>query len=329
MIERFKKFDMIRPLVGSVIYMIFCLILSCFGHSWLALGFVLAFVFIKAVRYVVFNLDQLLISAIVNTFNYFRYKEYNYPDMIGSIDVFVAHTEKVFGCCKTLSAVVRAKRIFDRYDGKKTYEYKCQNPHWVTWAVRVISNVDIKGVPVEPFRSFDQLVELANQDTDGVLTVVVLDECNAVLNSRNFKSNFQNEEQIRSIVTCRHNNIYMMMVGQRFKYLDALVRNMSDNVIECVHLPLINTVIHHVYSAYDLETCDNPRMIKRLNLRFNYIYQSEYRLYDTKALVGLIAKDPSRSSAELVALKGNQQSDMEVTRHLSFRGKKLQKKAVL
>lgn len=329
MIERFRKYDWLRPIVGTSVYLLSCLIVYCSGCKWISIGLVIAFIFIKALRYAVFNFDQLLISAIVNAFNYARYKEYNYPDMIGSIDCFVAHTDKVFGCCKTLSAVVRAKRIYDRYNGKMTFDYKCQNPHWITWQVRVISNVDIKGVPVEPFQNFDQLVKLATEDTDGILTVVVLDECNAVLNSRNFKSNFQNEEQIRSIVTCRHNNIYMMLVGQRFKYLDALVRNMSDNVIECVHLPLFNTVIHYVYSAYDLETCDNPKMIKRLDLRFNYIYQSEYKLYDTKALVGMIAKTPSRSSAEIVAQKGNSGSDLEAARHLSAKGKRLQKKALL
>lgn len=329
MIERFRKYDWLRPIIGTVLYAFMTMCLYAMGRKWIVIGLIVAFIFIKAVRYVVFNLDQLLISAIVNAFNYARYKEYNYPDTIGSIDCFVAHTDKVFGCCKTLSAVVRAKRIYDRYNGKKTFDYKCQNPHWITWQVRIISNVDIKGVPVEPFQNFDQLVNLATEDTDGILTVVVLDECNAVLNSRNFKSNFQNEEQIRSIVTCRHNNIYMMLVGQRFKYLDALVRNMSDNVIECVHLPILNTVIHYVYSAYDLETCDNPKMIKRLDLRFNYIYQSEYKLYDTKALVGMIAKTPSRSSAEIVAQKGNQGTDLEATRHLSLKGKKLQRKALL
>lgn len=323
-----SKFDWLRPLIGTFLYALITFVFYVFGYDLIALVLFVAF-FFKAVRYVAFHGDLLIQSAIVNTINYFRYKKFNKPGMVGSIDVFVAHTSKVFGCCKTLSAVVRAKRIYDKYDGKKMYDDECQHPHWVTWAVRVISNVDIKGVPVEPFVNFDQLVKIANEDTDGVLTVVVLDECNAVLNSRNFKNNFQNEEQIKSIVTCRHNNIYMMLVGQRFKYLDALVRNMSDRVIECVHLPLFNTVIHYVYSAYDLETCDNPKMIKRLDLSFNYIYQADYKLYDTKALVGLIAKSPSKSSAEIVAQKGLQGSDLEGARNLSHKGKKLQKKSLL
>lgn len=325
--------DLVLKLVGVLrspiffsLYFILIFILYCSHHELVALGVALTLL-LRPVRYAIANFDRLFISFVCNTFNFFRYREYNYPDMIGTIDVFVAHTRKVFGCAKTLSAVVLVRKLYDKFNGAKTYDYKCSKPHWVTWSVRVISNVSIEGVPVVPFVSLQQLVDLSGQDNDGIFTIVLLDECNAVLNSRNFKSNL-NEEQIKSIVTCRHNNMCMFLVGQRFKYLDALVRSMTDRVIECVHIPLFNTVVHYIYSAYDLENIDNPAMIKPIGKKYNYIHQWQYHLYDTKALVNNIAKSDSLSSAEVLANKGIQQFGAENARNLSHKGKKLLKKQI-
>lgn len=298
--------------------------LVSYGYKWLA--FFLPSIFLFApTRFFWFNMDRLLRSLVVNSFNYYRYKEYNYPKDIGVIDGFFAHTNKVFGCCKTLSAVVRVYNLYNRYNGKSTFDYRCKNPHWITWKVRVISNVDIEGVPVVPFENLDQLVKLSEEDCSDIYTIVLIDECNAVLNSRNFKNNFQNEEQIKSLVTCRHNNIYMIMVGQRYKYLDALVRGIMDRCIECTHLPLFNTVIHYAYSAYDLENCDNPQYIKRLWWSFSYVFSWQYKLYDTKALVDLISHEPMLSSQEVID-KRQRSSSLSDARNLSRKGRKILKK---
>lgn len=291
-----------------------------YGHPYIAL-LLLLLLFWTPYRYLWGNLDRLLRSLVVNAFNYFRYKEYNCPSDIGTITAYVAHTNKVFGCAKTLSAVYYAYRLYKRYDGVRYYDYKCQNPKWVTWKVEIISNLDIKGVPVTPFTSMQQLVDLSSQDRTGIYTIVLIDECNAVFNSRDFKNNFQNEEQIRSIVTCRHSNMQLLLVGQRYKYLDALIRNMTDQVYECVHIPIINTVIHYVYSAYDLETVDNPALIRKLCWRWSYIYDWVYKLYDTKALVSLVAKTPSVSSQELLERKQTNNNPYG-NRNLSRTGKK-------
>lgn len=298
-------------------------VLIGFDKKWIALGACLL-LFWTPYRYAVTNFDKLVRSFVVNSINFFRYKEYNYPRDIGIIDGYVAHSSKVFGCCKTLSAVCKVHRLYHRYNGAKTYDYKCDKPHWIDWKVNVIANLDIDGIPVTPFKNMQQLVDLGKQDNSGTYNIVLIDECNAVMNARNFKDNFQNEEQIKSLVTCRHNNMYIILVGQRFRYLDALVRNIMDRVIECQHIPLLNTVIHHVYSAYDLETCDNPRYIKRLNWQFMHIADWQYKLYDTKALVNLIAKEKSKSSKEILE---NRQRTSTVfdTRNLSRKGKKMVK----
>lgn len=320
-----KKIEMIRKPLFYGIYIVAVLLLFAFNKIFIALGMAIAFVASTRVRYFVANVDNIFRSFVVNSINYFRYKEWNYPDMIGNIDVFTAHDFKVFGCCKTLLAVKRARDYYKRFNGATTYDYKCQNPHWITWKVNVLSNVEIKDIPVTPLVSMNQLVELSDQDTDGVFTIVVIDEANATLNSRNFKSNFQNEEQINAIVTCRHNNIYMMMTGQRFGYLDSLVRSLACRVFECVHIPLINTAFQFVYSAYDLNNLPNPLMIKRIGMICSYLTNEDYTAYDTKALVGMLAKDPSISSAELLAQKGFTQG-VENVRHLSRKGRKLMKK---
>lgn len=298
-------------------------VLIGFDKKWLALGACLL-LFWTPYRYAVTNFDKLVRSFVVNSINFFRYKEYNYPRDIGIIDGYVAHSSKVFGCCKTLSAVCKVYRLYHRYNGARTYDYKCDKPHWIDWKVNVIANLDIDGIPVIPFKNMQQLVDLGKQDNSSTYNIVLIDECNAVMNARNFKDNFQNEEQIKSLVTCRHNNMYIILVGQRFRYLDALVRNIMDRVIECQHIPLLNTVIHHVYSAYDLETCDNPRYIKRLNWQFMHIADWQYKLYDTKALVNLIAKEKSKSSKEVLE---NRQRTSTVfdTRNLSRKGKKMVK----
>lgn len=317
--KKLWKFGRLCFVLG--LYFAFLFVLLGFGKKWISLVCVLL-LFWTPYRYAVLNIDKLLRSAVVNSFNYVRYKEYNYPRDIGVIDCYVAHTSKVFGCCKTLSAVCKAYRLYHRYNGKRTYDYKCDRPHWIDWRVNVIANLDIKGIPVTPFRDMNQLVELGEQDNSSVYNIVLIDECNAVMNSRNFKSNFQNEEQIKSLVTCRHNNMYIMLVGQRFRYLDALVRNISDRVIECRHIPLLNTVIHYVYSAYDLETCDNTRVVKKLMWDFQHIADWQYKLYDTKALVSLISRSESKSSDEVLA--GRQKSlSVYDTRHVTRKGRKL------
>lgn len=307
-----------------MLFLLYCFglfILLGYNKKLIALAYLLL-LFWKPYRYLVCNVDKLVRSFVVNSINYFRYKEYNMPRDVGLIDGYVAHTSKVFGCCKTLSAVVKVHRLYHRYNGKKTYDYKCKNPHWLTWKVNVIANLDIKDVPVTPFRNMNQLVKLADQDNSETYNIVLIDECNAVLNSRNFKDNFQNEEQIKSLVTCRHNNMYIILVGQRFRYLDALVRNIMDRVIECRHIPIINTVIHYIYSAYDLETCDNPRLVRRLTWDFVHIADWQYKLYDTKALVQLITKSKSKSSKEV--LEGRQKNlTVYDTKHLTRAGKKM------
>lgn len=314
-------YKLIRLLAVFVAYGGILFVLIGFGKKWLALG-VLLLLFWTPYRYFVLNFDKLLRSFVVNSINYVRYKEYNYPRDLGVIDGYVAHSSKVFGCCKTLSAVVKVHRLYNRYNGVKTYDYKCDKPHWITWKVNVIANLDIKGIPVTPFKNMQQLVDLGKKDNSNNYNIVLIDECNAVMNARNFKENFQNEEQIKSLVTCRHNNMYIILVGQRFRYLDALVRNIMDRVIECQHIPLLNTVVHYVYSAYDLETCDNPRMVRKLTWDFLHISDWQYKLYDTKALVNLIAKTKSKSSEEV--LNGRQKNlSVYDTRHLTRKGKKM------
>lgn len=318
------KFDSIRISFYCVCYAFLVAMCDGFGHTWVSLGLVVAF-FFPAVRYHIFHYDLWLRSAIVNSVNYVRYKVYNYPKDIGVIDAYVASSNKVFGCCKTLLAVKRAKGLYERFNGKSTYDYKCVKPEWITWKVNIISNVEILGIPTIPLESLNQIVELSQKDCRSTFTVVLIDECNAVFNSRNFKSNL-NEEQIKSIVTCRHNNMCILLVGQRFKYLDALVRSMCDSVIECQHFPFTNTTRRVIYSAYDLETVDNPALIKKLGVKWEYIFQSDYKSYDTKALVGTIARDDSLTSEEVLAKRGSVFAGLENTRNLSAKGKRFFRK---
>lgn len=323
-----RKIDKFRPLISFSIYAFVLVLFFLFSRYLLMLAWGLAYL-LPSFRYALGNLDLLISSLIVNTVNCFRYKQYNMPDnFIGTIDCYVADSRKVFGCCKTLSAVKQARYLYQRFDGVSAYDYKCQNPHWVTWQVRVISNVDIVGVPTIPFRSLNQLVELSSEDCDGIFTVVVMDECNAIMNSRNFKSNFQNEDQIKSIVTCRHNNIHMMLVGQRFEYLDKLIRSLADRVIMCRHYSIFNTVRHKVFIAAELDKAINPDLVKCVSTRYRYLFRSDYDSYDTKALVESVAHDDSVSSVELVALKGDTSSDLVGGRSLSAKGKKLRKKVL-
>ena len=324
-----RKIDAFRPMISLVLFTLLCG-LFLFSKFYLFLvALIICYIFFPSVRYCFGSIDLLTSSLVVNTVNYFRYKEYNSPDSyIGTIDCFVADSQKVFGCCKTLSAVRNARHIYKKYNEKSYYDYKSRDPHWITWKVQVISNVDIEGVPVIPFCSLNQLVELNDIDTDGLLTVVVMDECNAIMNSRNFKTNFQNEEQIKSIVTCQHNNIYMMLVGQRFEYLDKLIRSLSDRVIMCSHYPIFNTLRHRIYDACELDKVVNPSLIKCRSVKWFYLFPSDYNAYDTKALVSLVAHEKSISSTELISRKGDNSSDLVGGRTLSAKGKKLRKKGL-
>lgn len=320
------KYDWLRPYIYRIIYFGAVFFLFVCGKWFISLVMIIAY-FFKAVRYHVENFDLVLRSAIINSINYIRYKEYNNPDdYIGSIDSYCSHTRKVFGCGKTLSSVMLVRSLYRRFNGKKYYDSKCSNPHWVTWKVNVLSNLEIFDIPVIPLRNMQQLVDISKGDNDGIFWIIAIDEANAFFNSRFFKENFQNEEQMRTIVTCRHNNMHMMFTGQRFKRLDAMIRDMCDRVVECEHFALTNTVKHYIYSAYDLENCDNPKMVERIGLKYTYVFSDDYRSYDTKALVAEIAKKPSISRSELASRHAPGATGLENVRNLSRRGTKTLKR---
>ena len=94
-------------------------------------------------------------------------------------------------------------------------------------------------LPYEKLVSLEQLVRCAekNKDIDYendtlTITIALIDEMSVQLNSREFKKNI-NGQLLGTILCCRHYHMNIIGTAQRFNHTDALVRQVTQDVIEC------------------------------------------------------------------------------------------------
>lgn len=233
------------------------------------------------------KLYWILYRCFVYPVEYFRYKLYNKVDCLGCIDCYCSDNNKVFGNGKTLSAVMRVYSLYNKYQGKTFIGFDGK-PH--TNNIIIYSNLDLKGVPFVPLTNLQQITYyIENRQSDDV-AFFLIDECNSVMNSRNFKSNL-NMDTIKSIVTCRHYNIYMCLVGQRFNYLDAFVRDMCDRVIMCRYSPFLRLLSHYTYNAYDVNM--GVQDAKCVAFALQIVKKKYFTYYDTLGEVRSLSYDNS------------------------------------
>ena len=234
----------------------------------------------------------------------------------------------MFGKGKTLSAVGRVLYLYGKYNDKLVWDR--DRKKFVTQKVKILSNVDILVLPYERLVSLEQLVRCAekNKEIDYqndtlTITIALIDEMSVQLNSREFKKNI-NGQLLGTILCCRHYHMNIIGTAQRFGHTDALVRQVTQNVIECDKLWRLQR--QYVYDAFTLENVSDVTKVAPLRKTGFFVTDKYYNAYDTLAVVGQLVKDWENGNMitdeEILQLQCNQNICIDVDTGKPFKSRK-------
>lgn len=278
----------------------------------LLIGFALAFVFSITFRTLLLHLPKTVFYLLRDGYRYLRYRRWN-ECPTGLIRAFIG----LFGKGKTLSAVHYVVSLFRQYNDKPVYDFKQKK--WLVQKIHIISNVELLGIPYEKFVSLSQIVKVSNDYREkdlvnGTRTIhlVLGDEFSVQMNSRKFKDNID-AFFLNTLLTCRHHHISLFYTAQRFGHVDALLRQVTSDVIECGKSWRV--MVWKKYDAYELENCSNPLLIRPLARSGWFISDKDFEAYDTLACVDNLSKSCSEgdmlTEEQILALQRATPTDME------------------
>ena len=178
--------------------------------------------------------------------------------------------------------------------------------------MHILSNIKLS-VPYVSLESLQQVVEapelIRKRDfEEDTLTIilVLIDEISVQLNSRNFKTNV-NAQFLNSLLCCRHYHMGFIGTAQRFSHVDALLRQVTQKVIECNKLWRLQR--QYVYDAFELENCTNITNVRPLYKTGFFVTNKNYAAYDTMAVVGSLVKswkdNDMLSDKDILELQGS------------------------
>lgn len=234
-------------------------------------------IFVPFIRIIVFNPFRTLYYTIIDIFKYILYRRYNIPKT-GEMICFSAH----FGGGKTLTSVDKLTHIYKRFNGKKYYD----NGSWKTVCINILSNVELS-VPFINLTSLSQVTSLfdtlKDNDSNYVLyNYIFIDEASVQLNSRNFKDNIDGLF-LNSLLTCRHYHASLYYTSQKFKLTDALLRSVTQKVIQCRKIWRI--CLLNIYDADTVENHSDLKEIKPIKRTGYFVSNYKFKQYDTLACV--------------------------------------------
>lgn len=239
------------------------------------------------IRTIVFSPLKSAFYAFHDVVDYFKFKKYNLLQT-GHIIAYVA----LFGRGKTLSVVHYVRSVFFRYNNKRVFDFG--RGKWVTQRVLILSNVDLTDVPYVKLDSLQQIVDLAEynrlydlKNDTRTCTIVLGDEFSVQLNSRQFKNNID-PLFLNTLLTCRHHNISLIYDAQRFNHVDALLRQVTSDVISCKKIWRV--MVSEVFDAWQLENSSSPDLVSPIRRFGWFITDSDFNAYDTLACVGNLIK---------------------------------------
>lgn len=234
----------------------------------------------------VFNIHNVVRFGSIDIYHYFKYKCWRNA-YAGELTCYTG----LFGRGKTLSCVHDVVSFYKCYNNKVVYDK--DRKKFVLQRVLVISNVELKSIPYQKFDSLVQVVELCKNikkfdiDNDTKTYIIVLgDEFSVQMNSRNFKSNID-PLFLNTLLTCRHYNLSIYYTAQRFSIVDALLRQVTQTVVECDKLWRFQR--QRIYDAYELENCINPLLVEPRKRFCWFVPNNDYNAYDTLACVDGLA----------------------------------------
>lgn len=260
--------------------------------------FVILFIAFPVIRCICFNPHFVAWYSAFDLYHYFKYREWRNA----SCGELVCYTG-LFGKGKTLSAVHTVVSRYKRFNGLLVWDKFRKK--FVRQRILILSNVELVGIPFKRFESLKQLVELSHQvkeldqKYDYLTYIYVLgDEFSVQMNSRSFKTNID-PLFLNTLLTCRHYHISLFYTAQRFNQVDALLRQVTQNVIECNKVWRFQ--IQSVYDGYQLENCINPLLVVPLSRSCWFVRNRDYGYYDTLACVDNLKK--AEMSGDMISQK--------------------------
>ncbi len=225
----------------------------------------------------------------------------------GQITAYVAH----FGRGKTLSATAFLAQMYRRYNNKRVWDR--DRRQMVTQKVEILSNVKFLTIPSVPLLSMADISARAahNKEIDLeqetlTVTLVLIDEASAQLNSRDYRNNFD-ADTINTLVTCRHYHLSLFYTTQKFKFADALLRGITQQCIKCFKFWRIQKLIY--YNADQVEIAGDTTLVKPLCTKSYFVTDKHYNSYDTLATVDRLVKDAQAgkmmTAQEILTARGN------------------------
>lgn len=255
-----------------------------------------------------------VVYAVRDSIDYFRKKRYNYYNA-GKLDCYCAH----FGGGKTLSIVHYVTWAYQYYNNKLVWDsgLGC----FVRQRIHVISNVSFNTIPYQPLEGLDQIVNLSmyNKDLDKktltrTVTLVVIDEASAQLNSRSFKSNID-PNFLNTLITSRHYHISILYSSQKFKLTDKLMRDVTQRVIVCKKI--WRFMCQYEYDADQLEYASDPTLVRPFKRTGFFVRNKDFNAYDTLAVVGSLKKSVDKndmlSEKEILDLRASMVDNDSIT----------------
>lgn len=273
---------------------------------------VLLFIFCQTFRQIVLHPFKTLFYVVKDIILYVlrrRWRECPTGDLI----CYFAH----FGGGKTLSATQHISYLYRKYNNKRVYDRSRKK--MVIQKVEVLSNVQFKSIPCVPLNALNDITARAtyNHDIDLAnntltVTLILIDEASAVLNSRDYKINFD-ADTVNTLVTSRHYHLNLYYTTQKFKLTDALMRSVTQQCILCRKIWRI--MIKTGYNADQLEIAGDALLVKPLYRKSFFITDKVYNAYDTLAVVDKLKKGAEMgqmlSAQEILALRGNAVLDVD------------------
>ena len=269
----------------------------------LSIIFIILFIFSTMFRCFIANMYKAIYYAVIDTYKYIRYKRWRECKAYGTIDVFAAYQDKVFGCGKTLNLVRYLVNVYEKYNGKMVYNFKTKQ--WEEQIVKIVSNVELN-IPYVKLTSTDDIINCHNDLNESSVCIVAIDEASTEFNSRNFKTNISST-LLNSMLTCRHHKFGMILTAQRFSHIDALIRQITNRVALCRKIWRFSML--YTCCAWDLENASNIAMVKHFRSCW-FITNKYFNAYDTSAIVDEIKRKQANgdllSDSEVLALQGEQ-----------------------
>lgn len=231
------------------------------------------------IRCIVFHPFATIYYIIKDTFIYIKYCRWREYRKYGTLTIY----NGLFGKGKTLSSTYFGRKIYKKWNNKKIYDFT--DKRWKRQKITLVSNVDLKDVPYVPLNSLTDIVKLSEyKDAPDVYTiwVVLVDEMSTQINSREYKTNFSTE-LLNVMLTCRHYRMQLIGSSQRFNHVDALVRQITSNAIECKKLWRV--VCLDLYDAWTIENTADVSKVKPKRRKAFFVKDKDFNAYDTVAIV--------------------------------------------